>query len=100
MSNIPHPEGSPAFKFEETSAAGPNSIQGIQEVKSYLVAYTDGKGEKQVRLALCPPGLGEKASVFLAREKIQGQVLFADSQEWFRKKFLQHLQQGQGVESV
>ena len=87
---IPHPEGAPDFKFGDIDAGtGPNSIQAVSPLEAFLVAYKDGEGRKQVRIAFRLPD--EKAT-FLMQEKISGANVATSAHAWFHKALTKKLQ--------
>jgi len=86
---IPHPEGSPQFKF----AAGdsddlPSSVQGMTPLDTYIVKYKDGEGKIQNRICFRPPGSN---SVFLLQEKISGSFVATAGHQWFAKAVKDYL---------
>jgi len=92
MSSTPEPKG---FVFGEGGEGAPNKIIDLTEVSAYLVAYTDGASQKQVRIAFRVPG---SKSTFLLQEKIQGQHVATVGTPWFQKAFLSKLNE-KGLES-
>ena len=80
-SSIPHPEGSPQFKFgKEDGAVG--TVTGVAKLNAYLVQYKDNEGKEQVRIAFRVPGAD---STFMLNERISGQNLATSAYSWFHK---------------
>lgn len=80
-SSIPHPEGSPEFKFGAGDGAV-GTVTGVAELSAYLVQYKDNEGKEQVRIAFRVPGA---TSTFLLNERIGGQNLATSAHGWFHK---------------
>ena len=72
------------FGFGDAATSGdkPNVINDLIEVKSYLVAYNNGEGRKQVRLVFKAPNA---PVAFLLQEKISGAFVATSGTEWFNK---------------
>jgi hypothetical protein len=87
MSSIPHPEGSPQFKFSKDEG-GVGTVTGVAELKAYLVQYNDQEGKTQVRIALRVPG---SESTFMLNERIAGQNVATSAYSWFHKALLDKL---------
>jgi len=98
MSSIPQAEEQkgPGFVFGNTGDSAPNKISEVVEVKSYLVAYTDGAGKKNVRLAFRVPGA---KTTFLFQERIQGAYVATEGTDWFNKAMVAALA-SKGLEKI
>ncbi len=108
MSSIPVPESGPnnaGFVFGKAGEVGPNKIVGALPVNTYLVQYTDGAGQKCVRLVFKTP---DSDSAFILNEKIQGAFTATTATGWFNRELSKKLKQGnlegnaskEGVETV
>lgn len=83
------------FGDAATDGAKPNVVTDLTEVKSYLVAYTNGEGRKQVRLVFKAP---DAPTVFILQEKISGSYVATSGTEWFNKAFCAKLSE-KGLET-
>jgi len=81
MTSIPHPEGSPQFKFGKGDG-GVGTVTGVAKLEAYLVQYKDNEGKEQVRIAFRVPG---STSTFMLNEKIAGQNVATSAYSWFHK---------------
>lgn len=108
MSSIPIPETGPnnaGFVFGKAEEGGPNKILGVMPINTYLVQYTDGAGQKCVRLVFKAP---ESETSFILNEKIQGAFTATAGTGWFNRGLSNKLKQGgmegkaskEGVEAV
>jgi hypothetical protein len=103
MTSIPHPEGSPQFKFGEGDG-GVGTVTGVAKLDAYLVQYKDQEGKEQVRIAFRVPGAD---STFLLNERVSGQNIATAAYSWFHKALTDKLDsdglektKGETVESV
>lgn len=104
MSNTPIATEAKGFKFGQANEGEPNSIQKIAKLDAFLVAYKDGEGRDQVRVAFRLPG-GE--ATFIINEKIGGSNVVTSSHPWFHKAFVSKLEtlgiednKGESAESI
>ena len=107
MSNTPTPQEhnkDTGFVFGDPNDNAPNKITALAGVNAYLVAYTDGAGQKSVRLAFRVPG---SETTFLLQEKIQGSFVATAGTAWFNKAMIQSLktqglekEEGEGAEGA
>ena len=108
MSSIPVPETGPnnaGFVFGKAGESGPNKILGVVPVNTYLVQYTDGAGQKCVRLVF---KASESETAFILNEKIQGAFTATAGTGWFNRELSNKLRQTrlegsaskEGVEAV
>ena len=104
MTQIPVATEAKGFKFGQAESGEPSSIQKIAKMDAYLVAYKDGEGKDQVRVALRLPG-GE--ATFVINEKIGGSNVVTSAHPWFHKAFVAKLEaegqetsKGEGAESI
>jgi len=95
MTAIPHPEGSPQFKFAQGDE-GVGTVTGVAELKSYLVQYKDHEGKEQVRICFRVPGA---SSTFMLNERVNGQNLATSAYDWFHKALSDRLDSS-GLEKV
>jgi hypothetical protein len=92
------------FKFGQAGEGEPNSIQKIAKLDAFLVAYKDGEGKEQVRVAFRLAG-GE--ATFIINEKIGGSNIVTSAHPWFHKAFVGKLEslgmensKGESAESI
>jgi hypothetical protein len=99
MTTIPSPQGAPDFKFGDVNAGtAPNSIQAVSKLEPYLVAYKDGEGRAQVRIAFRMP---DGRATYLLQEKISGSNVAVATHQWFHKALSKKLQVDEGsAESI
>jgi hypothetical protein len=83
------------FGDDVTSGDKPNTVNDLTEVKTYLVAYNNGEGRKQVRIVFKAP---DSPAVFLLQEKISGSFVATSGTEWFNKAFCTKLNE-KGLEA-
>lgn len=82
------------FVFGDANEVAPNKILGVTPVDTYLVQYTDGAGQKNVRMVFKPKGA---KSVSILNEKIQGSFIATAATGWFNKGFAKKLEE-EGIE--
>lgn len=92
------------FKFGDATDGSPSSIEKIAKLEPYLVAYRDGEGKSQVRVAFRMPG-GE--ATFIINERIGGNNVVTSAHPWFHKAFVAKLEadgqedsKGESAESI
>jgi len=103
MSSIPTPEHGPntaGFVFGKAGEeGGPNKVIGALPINTYLVQYTDGAGQKSVRLVFKAP---DSETAFILNEKIQGSFVATAGNGWFNKALSAKLQklglEGEGAD--
>lgn len=78
------------FVFGDPSETGPNKVLGLLPVSTYLVQYTDGAGQKSVRLVFKPQ---DSKMAFILNEKVQGQFIATAATGWFNKELAAKLKQ-------
>jgi hypothetical protein len=71
---------SKGFVFGEVEDTGPKQILGALPLETYLVYYTDHRGEKCTRLVFKVAG---KDSAFVLQEKVQGEYVANGATGWF-----------------
>lgn len=102
VKTIPHPTGSPQFKFAEGGDDMPSSIIGMTPMDTYIVKYKDGEGKEQNRICFRPPGTN---TVFVLQEKISGSYVATSGHQWFAKAVKDHVlakgfEEGDSAEAV
>jgi len=80
---------SAGFKFGEEGGKTPRTVQGVVEVKTFLVGFTDADGRSQARMAFRVPG---SKTTYLLQERLGGQNVVLPANPWFHKAFVDKLQ--------
>lgn len=62
----------------------PQTIQHAAPLDAFIVAYTDGRGESQVRICFRHRGAGQ---VIVLNERISGSHLATEATPWFAREF-------------
>jgi hypothetical protein len=78
------------FVFGDSEETGPNKILGVTPVETFLVQYTDGASQKNVRLVFKPKG---SDNLSILNEKIQGGFVATAATPWFNKGFAKKLEE-------
>lgn len=86
------PAGS--YKFNQPTGT-PRTVKSAMKLEPYLVSFTDGEGRDQVRVTFRVPG---SSHFFVVQEKIQGNFVVTQGNNWFNKALAAELDKG--VESV
>ena len=89
--STPRPEEGPnraGFVFGDSNESGPNKVLGLLPVSTYLVQYTDGAGQKSVRLVFKAE---DSKTSFILNEKVQGQFIATAATGWFNKELAKKL---------
>jgi hypothetical protein len=93
MSSILKPAG--AYTTGASDVA-PRTVKNVTKLDPYLVSFVDGEGRNQTRLTFRLPGTEH---FFVVQEKIQGNYVVTDANNWFKREMVKKLDDSK-VESV
>jgi hypothetical protein len=80
---------SAGFKFGEMEEGKtPKTVEKVAKVEPYIVAYTDGEGKSQARMAFRIPGAD---TTYMLQERVSGNKIVLPAHSWFHKGFVEKL---------
>lgn len=86
-----------SFKFDTQGGKAPNTINRFEEVKTYVVSYTDGEGKDQVRICFRPV---QEDATFVLQERINGSFVATSASKWFHNALREKVSPEKCVESI
>lgn len=92
------------FVFGEAGDDQPNKILDIVEVQTYMIGYTDDRGQVQTAMGFRYPG---SPKTYILKHSVSGTRMLNAGTDWFNKAVINALKQkgleaapGEGVEGI